>query len=57
MSPKPVFIQIQTQTWALWYREHALAHSRFLTLRHLFLVTSESAQSVLHFEEALRRSA
>src|SRR4029079_1340780 len=54
---EPVFIQIETKTGPLGNREHALAYNRFRTLRHFFLVTSESAQSVLHFEEVLRRGA
>src|SRR5215831_2973410 len=53
MRAEPVFVQIQTETGTLGDREHALAHNRFGALRHLFLVTSESAQSVLHFEEVL----
>src|SRR5260370_27084346 len=57
MRAEPVFVQIQAETRTLGNREHALAHNRFRALRHFFLVTSESAQSILHFEEVLRRSA
>src|SRR5678815_3587722 len=53
VASEPVFVQIEAKPRPFWNWKYAVSNHRLRTLRHLFFVAAESAESILDLEEIL----